>query len=75
MKGKQILLTTILGVLMACQAAAASTWSSELVDRTEIAEPYSCDGCDEHTVVWDDKGGHRFEDGTAMPWATPDPLD
>jgi hypothetical protein len=51
-----------------------SSWSSELTDSTEVAEVYSCPGCERETAVCDDQASAGLNLGSSWTWNAPEPL-
>jgi hypothetical protein len=52
-----------------------STWSSELVEMTELAENHACPECDQQTWLWDEELASQVDPVESMAWAAPEPLN
>ena len=51
-----------------------STWSSEQIEITELAEAHACPECDQQTRLWDAELAGDLAPVASMAWAAPEPL-
>ena len=51
-----------------------STWSSEQIEETALAETPACTACEQQTRLWDGQTVAGTEVSEGMAWAAPQPL-